>query len=1136
MRGVGAMVCCVKSLGLLQLIPMVQGLRCGAVRWVWPLLCLLFSGGLVSLQGQELPRGYPLLRYFSPASYRAGDQNWAFAQDQRGLVYIGNDGGGLLEYDGARFQAIALSDRLVRSLTVGADGIIYIGLTHDFGRVVPDAKGQLVYESLLPTVEDSVPVFPTVFRTFALGDEVVFCAQTTLFIYNIHRGTTRALVPDAHAQFFAHKVGNKLFGWTARNRPFIYQHDTLRWLELHLAPGLKFDLSANHQLYGAVSVGDARLLLALHPVGLCYYDTLSQELARVAPEFAPALQAQQAKGALVYAMRSRRNGRIGTAVLFSDVAGYAEFDVDGTHEELYGKVSGLDAAGVTDFGESFDGGLWLMHQIGFSCLEPSSPLRSLGEKIGVSLHPYALAVHDGQLYLGTNRGVQRVYQQAGTTKVESLAGANDRIWQLVSYTDPYTRREILLARGNKRCYEVRGDSLCFFEFGDGTHRYLPGYALHPMRYNDSMLYVGTNHWLVRLRRLPHGRWMVDRVGFSQSVLDDVRVLDEAPDSTLYASTYTSGVYALFGAYGDTCRVENLGTRAAVDLQKAMVKVVDSTVYLQTDKGLYYYDPHRDTVLPAPLPLAPCGGVSMMQLQEGHLLVQRYGGNPERYWMEYYHDLQDTAGAIVRTPFRRLQGQCQGTLMAPGGVLYLGYSQAVHSYDPSDEVKLDFPFRAFVRGVYDLRADTLLFGGAYGQRDSHGVLRLVLEQPSSMQLSLPYAGNSLRFVLGSNCYTGGSVQYQWRLTANDAGWSAWSSVAEVVYTNLPIGRHTLRVRARDAYGRLSREAHYSFTIRPPYYLTWFAFVLYAFFLLAALFVVVRWRNRRFRRARRMLEALVAMRTEEVENQKARIQAQNEQIMASISYAATMQQAVLPSLLTVRALFPDSFVLYLPRDMVSGDFYWVTQQGHRRYCCIADCTGHGVPGGFMSMMAITTLQQVCSDRPEASPGELLGAVRHKIIEVLHQRLNQPSNQDGFDCALFTLEAETGQVCYAGARIPLLQVHAGEPIVHEPDRMPVGIHALADRPFTTHTFTVSEGDMLYAYSDGYIDQFGGSEGRRYTSFRLRKLLRAISALPSVDQRARLLHAHYSWRGDHGQIDDILVFGTCYHARASVENKKNG
>lgn len=1098
-----------------------------------PLLVLVVG----ALQAQELPRGYPLSRYFSPATYQAGDQNWAVAQDHRGLIYVGNDGSGLLEYDGARFVQVPLSDRLVRSLAVGPDGIVYVGLTHDFGRVVPDAKGQLQFESLLPTVEGTVPKFPTVFRVFSVGQEVVFCALTAIFSYSPRHGTTRVVEPDVRAQFFVHQVGNKLLGWTADNQPFIYQHDTVRLLSLHAAPGSSFLRQTYNHLYGVVPAGQGRLLLAFHPVGLCYYDTLHETISRVGAAFAPSLQALVDSGALVYAMRAFRNGRIGAAVLFSDSVGYVEFDPDGTHEVLYGRLSGLQRSGVTDFCESSDGGLWLMHQLGFTCMEMSSPLRRFGAEIGILFHPYALAELAGQLYLGTNQGLQRVCQRGGVTQVTTLAGADDRIWQLVPYTDPFTGRRLLLARGMKYCYEVEGSRVRPFVFAqlgpDGRYRavqnvgtYLPGFTLHPLRHDSTRVYVGTNHWLLRLRRLREGCWVREDVVFSQQPMDDVRVIAEGLDSTLYVTTYASGCYALRGAYGDTCRVEALGPRAAVDLKQAQVCAENGEVYFQTVAGLFVYDSSRDTVIPAPLPLAPGGGVNMMQIGPNRLLAQRYSQETGSFWMEYYRDLHDTAGAVVRMPFRHLRGECQGALRTQEGLFYLGYSQAVYCYDPHAAPIPDFPFRAFVRSVHDLRADTLLFGGTYSVRDSTGAPHVVLEQPETMRLKLPYRCNSLRFALGSNSYVGAPIQYQFLLTGNDDAWSGWTSLPEVVYTNVSIGAHTLRVRARDAYGRLSSEALYSFTIRPPYYLAWYAILLYGLLLLSSATLVMFWRNQRFRRARRRLEAMVAARTEEVEQQKKRIEEQNVQIMDSIAYAATMQQAVLPSLATVRGLFPDSFVLYLPRDTVSGDFYWVGQHGARIYCCIADCTGHGVPAGFMSMMAMTMLQQVCSDMPQAAPGELLGAIRSKIIQALHQSMELSSIQDGFDCALFTLEPDRAQVCYAGASMPLIQVHAGELTVHKPDRMPVGMHVWVDRPFNTCVFTLSEGDMLYACSDGYVDQFGGSSGRRYTSARLNELLCAVSELPLPEQMAQIRRAHYSWRGAHGQVDDILVFGFRYHA----------
>ena len=218
-----------------------------------------------------------------------------------------------------------------------------------------------------------------------------------------------------------------------------------------------------------------------------------------------------------------------------------------------------------------------------------------------------------------------------------------------------------------------------------------------------------------------------------------------------------------------------------------------------------------------------------------------------------------------------------------------------------------------------------------------------------------------------------------------------------------------------------------------------------------------------------------------------------------------------------------MLYLPRDVVSGDFYWMTHMGRKKVCCIADCTGHGVPGGFMSMLGSSLLHQVTRDKQnDLDTAEILNRVRELLISSLHQSTSEKSNKDGMDLVLFIVDEDTNELQYSGAHNPLVIVRNGEATVLKADKMPVGIYTRTASSFASEKFQLEEGDMVYAYSDGYQDQFGGPKKMKFMSKNLRAFLAKISNLPMEEQREALYENFITWMGDSNpRLDDVVIFG---------------
>jgi serine phosphatase RsbU (regulator of sigma subunit) len=264
-------------------------------------------------------------------------------------------------------------------------------------------------------------------------------------------------------------------------------------------------------------------------------------------------------------------------------------------------------------------------------------------------------------------------------------------------------------------------------------------------------------------------------------------------------------------------------------------------------------------------------------------------------------------------------------------------------------------------------------------------------------------------------------------------------------------------------------------------------------------------------------------DEVAAQRDQIAYQKKHITDSIMYAKRIQTALIPSL----ELFSDKlehFVLYKPLAIVSGDFYWVsTKKDNIQIIIAADCTGHGVPGAFMSMLGVTMLNEIVNGKHIIMPDQIIENLREGIIKSLKQVVDEDTVKDGMDIAVCVVDFKENLLWYAGANNPLYLVRGGELIHYRPDKMPVAIHYKM-QPFTLHKIELQKGDAFYIFSDGYSDQFGGPKQKKFMSMQLKETLVEMAGKPMLQQGERLNEIFEEWRGDNPQVDDVTLIGVRY------------
>ena len=280
--------------------------------------------------------------------------------------------------------------------------------------------------------------------------------------------------------------------------------------------------------------------------------------------------------------------------------------------------------------------------------------------------------------------------------------------------------------------------------------------------------------------------------------------------------------------------------------------------------------------------------------------------------------------------------------------------------------------------------------------------------------------------------------------------------------------------------------------------------------------------------RILEQKVKERTQEVvkqkdeiDNQKSKLEELYKDVTDSIRYAKRLQDSILPPKRYIESLFPSSFVLFKPKDIVSGDFYWMNKIGSKHIFAAVDCTGHGVPGAFMSLVGANGLNAAVKEHRLQNPGKILDDLNNYASESLYKQGDENAIRDGMDIAICSIDYKKMLLEYAGAYNPLYIVRDNEIVITKGDKFAIGSFNPYTKSFATHKIPLLAGDIVYIFSDGYADQFGGLKGNKYMYKQFRETLLSIKDLPMEDQRLALDSKIETWKGSYEQVDDILIIG---------------
>ncbi len=388
--------------------------------------------------------------------------------------------------------------------------------------------------------------------------------------------------------------------------------------------------------------------------------------------------------------------------------------------------------------------------------------------------------------------------------------------------------------------------------------------------------------------------------------------------------------------------------------------------------------------------------------------------------------------------------------------------------------------------------------------------------------------AIRFI-GASLMNPEGVTYRYKLEGMDDEWRKTDN-GEVLYPKLSHGIYRFKVYASNADGIETQmpETFSIFIDKPLYKKTWFI-IIASLSLVIVVYLAFWIRIVRLRKAKIELENLVKMKTKELSDEKDRAEEANEMlaeknrdITSSISYAKRIQGAFLPAEQIIKERL-DFFVVYKPRDIVSGDFYWFAETEEHTYIAVVDCTGHGVPGAFMSLLGSTFLDQALIENRNGTPAVLLNDLDKRLASAFKSREEENRIGDGMDALILRIDKHKTELMFAGANRPLYYFPLeGEFIDYKAPIYSVGGAFTNEvKGFHDTTIAIKKGDTAYMFSDGFGDQFGGPRNKRYSTKRMKSFFGTIYRL-SADEQSKLVDQEFeTWKGEEEQMDDICVVG---------------
>lgn len=1113
-------------------------------------VALLFLLCLFAYQATEAQKiGKPFVQTYPAKVYGGAVQNWGIGQDYRGVMYFANDQG-VLEYDGRDWRQFNLpNDEPVRSLRISEEGIVYVGGVGEFGYLAPTKIGGLQFTSLKHLLPDTLR-FEDIWSIQVTPEMVYFQTDSHVFGYKPYTQEKikiwNPLVEgsDFFLTFYVHK---RLFVHSRKAGLFTLEDGILKLANI----GMQF---SDARIYAMLPLSSTEILIGSREKGLFIYEHRTSGKVSIEPLVSEAhdfiMKQQLYKGIAL---------PDGNVVLCTRKGGAIVSNRYGKIIEVFNKNTGLTDENIRDAYLSADNILWFALDNGINHVSYRCPIRTWDETRGIRGTVRDIQTFGGQTYLATSLGV--FILNKNTDSFEPLQNISTESWKFCMFQSTYTQK--LLVGTNEGVFDIQGTQAQLIKGSKKAVRSFVQSIHTPTR-----LYVGLKGGLLSLR-YTQGAWIDegDFQGVSQEIISLIETADTPTE--LWASTFTEGIYKIYLEKDTrkTCVKPYQNKEGLPTLRESHLYKWQDTLYVASPEGLFAYSLEKDKFEISPLwakqfPNEKRGAHKLLLDAQKNMWVTDH--NTRKHSIGSFRPDQNGGYTWREGAIKRLPEFSEPSIYVDGqNALWVGGTDGLYRYDVSQLNANTPPFRALIREI-KIQNDSVVFGGIFfragglqnkqflKQQDILKIPAFDFHEPFeiSFQCAAPFYDVENRTTF--SYFLEGYEKHIFGGKNKDVQWSAWTRESKRTYTNLSEGTYCFYVKARNVYGEESLLASYRFRIYAPWYRTLWAYMLYLVISVTLIYIITNLYTRNLRTQKERLEQIVTARTRELIESAKKLELthqllvrHNTDLNDSIDYASRIQRVMLPKVEHIKTAFPESFILWKPLQKVSGDFYWFAETNMeprfakdaliengmvsifkgfvegKKIIAAIDCTGHGIPGAFMSMMGDAYLNQIVNNEGITQPQLIL----HELDILIRHALKQDDggNADGMDMAMCVVNPNQNIIEFSGAKNGIIYVKAGEATLIRGDRFSIGGANYEDeeKNFTRHIIPIDQTTNFYLYSDGLPDQFGGDRAKKFSSKQMQAFF-ATNAEKGMQEQFELLQQTVSdWMADYEQIDDILVIG---------------
>lgn len=1069
--------------------------------------CILFFSFPERANSQQstIETGLPHFINYRAKEFKIHDQNWCIVQDSLGLIYIGNTFG-LVVFDGSDFDLIP-NESQVYSLGKDEDGNIYYGAVNDFGIVQQNEDGKLILNSFKKMIPIEYKSFGEIWTIQCLNKQVLFSSQEHIYAYENNKVS---IVKPAKGNGI-HKC------FKLKNNYFVREYGGgFSYLSNNKLKFIKGSEIFSETKVDFVQEIENKILVGTRNSG--FYEM----------EWNPKVNAEECKLTPITFPVSNyfKEGELYYGILLSNKnfcfatmkSGIFITDQQGNLIEHYTEENGFLNNKVWHLFEDKDLNLWAASNKGISMIDYLTPIRQYSSIQGISGSVDNVNIIDDKLFVSSDIGLFEGIESADGLTFKPVLDFKSSTYLISKFSLNGIDDRIVCAKTGLSA--IRNNRTIPIEEGIEFKS-----SIQCIKNPQLLIAAGKN--LIAIYTFVNNQYNLISEFENYS---NFRCIVEDDNGEIWVSGDNNSLVRINLSNEKSITYDLIPLEIPTDIQSDnfMFKYRNK-ILICSKEGIFEVTSINNKVKFIKSSLFP------PQIQNNEISIFRaYIDNQENFWFAMDNSTlkglvaKYKPNAATKNNFNSLffnkykEIQKNGFCQDKKGSLWIATNDGLLKYNTNEQIHFKNNFPVFIKQV-TLKNDS-----------SFSLTRGLI--PKVLASQLPFDLNDISFKFSAANYSSvNDLFFSSRLLPLEENFGEWTLLRNKNYSYLPEGKYTLEVKAKDIFDNYSNIKRFTFEIAPPWYRTKLAYFLYFVLAIALVYGLIKFNTMRLRAVNDLLEKTVKDRTHELWEERDKLSEANLEITDSINYAKIIQQSILPDVKTFKKTFTDSFILFKPRNIVSGDFYWFSLAGvnnktkynlSQHIIVAADCTGHGVPGAFMSMIGSEKLNQSIAEIEDLTPSNMLSFMNRKIKDSLKQEEGNSQSKDGMEISLCFLDTDTNILTFAGANRPLWIYRKDCTLdsveIIKPTKAGIAGHTNADQVFAETEIQLYKGDTIYLFTDGAPDQFGGAKNKKLTTKGLRQLLFDIQS-QSMEQQGKSINGFYrSWMGNtNEQVDDILIMG---------------